>query len=176
MDKYPRHIATKQDFINLLRMPEYRTRALTELKAIRDLKDDTATRAVEAAEQQPIFVIDDPNADEKTIKAAMEQHLGESLDPKLVDTSDGNIELRTVAMEPVRIVREKTRVCAYQRAQEAEQSYVQETIPNPMPLWKQKRFTSRTEVRNLIMQYDKPEEEPVTVPVVMRGGAKGNGT
>ena len=45
MKGYPKFVATKQDFINLLNMPEYREQALADLQAIYDLQDDKATRA-----------------------------------------------------------------------------------------------------------------------------------
>lgn len=41
MKGYPKHVATKQDFLNLLAMPEHRAHALADLRAIRDLDDDT---------------------------------------------------------------------------------------------------------------------------------------
>lgn len=44
MKGYPRVIATKQDFINLLAEPEFRARALADLKAVYDLQDDTMER------------------------------------------------------------------------------------------------------------------------------------
>jgi hypothetical protein len=43
MRSYPPTVATKQDFENLLAMPEHRERALAELRAIYDLQDDTLT-------------------------------------------------------------------------------------------------------------------------------------
>ena len=45
MKGYPKTIATKQDFINLLAMPEFREQALADLQAIYDLQDDKATKA-----------------------------------------------------------------------------------------------------------------------------------
>ena len=45
MRGYPKHVATKQDFLNLLSMPEYKAKAITDLKSIADLKDDKATIA-----------------------------------------------------------------------------------------------------------------------------------
>ena len=45
---YPRVIATVQDFQNLLAMPEHRTQALADLRAIYDLQDDTLERVVSA--------------------------------------------------------------------------------------------------------------------------------
>lgn len=44
MKGYPRVIATKQDFINLLAEPEFKERALVDLKAVYDLQDDTMER------------------------------------------------------------------------------------------------------------------------------------
>lgn len=82
MKGYPKHIATKQDFINLLAMPEHKAAALNDLVSIRDLDDDTASRTIS------------------------------------IDESTGEAQT--------------------------------ETIPNPMPLWKVKGFSSRDEVAALI--------------------------
>jgi len=46
MNGYPKVIATKQDFINLLADPEFKERALADLKAVYDLQDDTLERVV----------------------------------------------------------------------------------------------------------------------------------
>ena len=46
MKGYPKHIATKQDFINLLADPEYRDQALEDLAEIRDLPDEKANRTL----------------------------------------------------------------------------------------------------------------------------------
>lgn len=45
MKGYPKHIATKQDFLNLLAMPEYKTQALTDLKRIVLLNNITVRKA-----------------------------------------------------------------------------------------------------------------------------------
>lgn len=45
MRGYPKYVATKQDFLNLLAMPEYKAQALEELKNIVSLDDSTAMRA-----------------------------------------------------------------------------------------------------------------------------------
>ena len=45
MKGYPKFVAMKQDFINLLNMPEYKEQALKDLQAIYDLHDDKAQRA-----------------------------------------------------------------------------------------------------------------------------------
>ena len=46
MRGYPKHIATKKDFENLLAMPEHRDRALKDLATIRDATDDKAQETV----------------------------------------------------------------------------------------------------------------------------------
>lgn len=46
MKGYPKVIATKQDFLNLLAEPEFKDQALVDLKAIYDLQDDTAEKVV----------------------------------------------------------------------------------------------------------------------------------
>lgn len=50
MKGYPKHIATKQDFVNLLLISEYKGQAITNLKAIHDLDDDKASRTVSISE------------------------------------------------------------------------------------------------------------------------------
>ena len=45
MKGYPKTIATKQDFENLLSIPEFRERALADLRRIRDAKDTKAVKA-----------------------------------------------------------------------------------------------------------------------------------
>ncbi len=67
MQGYPKTINVKQDFINLLNMPEYKTRALSDLQAIYDLDDDKATKAttlIDANDPEKGFnteTIDNPN-------------------------------------------------------------------------------------------------------------------
>ena len=46
MRGYPKVIATKQDFVNLLETKEFRSRALKDLNAVVDLNDSTVTRAI----------------------------------------------------------------------------------------------------------------------------------
>ena len=46
MKGYPRVIATKADFENLLADPEYKDRALADLRMVIDLEDDTMERVV----------------------------------------------------------------------------------------------------------------------------------
>ncbi|MCE5226776.1 MAG: hypothetical protein LLG05_13090 [Porphyromonadaceae bacterium] len=46
MKGYPKVIATKQDFINLLAEPEFKAQALADLQAVYDLQDDTLERVV----------------------------------------------------------------------------------------------------------------------------------
>ena len=40
MRGYPKHIATKRDFENLLAMPQFRAQALKDLRRIHDTNDD----------------------------------------------------------------------------------------------------------------------------------------
>lgn len=90
MKGYPKHFATKQDYLNILEIPEFREQCLTDLKSIRDIKDDT------------VLVATTP------------------IDPK-----DPNSEWNT------------------------------KTATNPNPMWKQKGFSSRSEIDKLIKQYQK---------------------
>lgn len=41
MRGYPKIVATKQDFINLLAVPEFKEQTLADLQAVYDLQDDT---------------------------------------------------------------------------------------------------------------------------------------
>lgn len=45
MKGYPKHVATKQDYINLLAMPEYKAQALEDLKRLYEFKDDSVQKA-----------------------------------------------------------------------------------------------------------------------------------
>ncbi len=44
MRGYPKYIATRQDFVNLLAIQEFRDRALEDMKSIYNLPDDTCVR------------------------------------------------------------------------------------------------------------------------------------
>jgi len=46
MKGYPKYIATKQDFLNLLADPDFKARAIADLKVIRDAADDKASRTI----------------------------------------------------------------------------------------------------------------------------------
>lgn len=46
MRGYPKFIATRQDFVNLLALAEFKSQALADLKAVIDLQDDTLERVV----------------------------------------------------------------------------------------------------------------------------------
>ena len=47
MKGYPTHLATKEDFENIIRdCPQWRKRAIKELKALQAIKDDKVTRAI----------------------------------------------------------------------------------------------------------------------------------
>lgn len=58
---YPKVIAVKQDFINLLEMSEYKTQTLIDLQKLYDINDDTARRSIdensyiEIANPNPLF-------------------------------------------------------------------------------------------------------------------------
>lgn len=51
MKGYPKHIATKQDFLNLLAEPEFKYRAIADLKVIAETDDDKTTRTVSINEE-----------------------------------------------------------------------------------------------------------------------------
>ena len=46
MRGYPKFVATKKDYENLMAMPEYKDQAIKELSAIRDLDDDKAAEVI----------------------------------------------------------------------------------------------------------------------------------
>ncbi len=46
MKGYPKHIATKQDFLNLLADASFKERAIADLKILRDTDDEKATRTL----------------------------------------------------------------------------------------------------------------------------------
>ena len=51
MKGYPKHIASKQDFINLLADKEYRERAIADLRIIAEADDDKAMRTISINEE-----------------------------------------------------------------------------------------------------------------------------
>jgi len=59
MKGYPKYIATKQDFENLLAVLQCRERALKDLRAIYEAKDEKATRVVSGSEETGDLVIEE---------------------------------------------------------------------------------------------------------------------
>jgi hypothetical protein len=63
MRGYPRYVATKQDYINLLQDTDLHDQAVADLITIRDLGDDTVLRVVSGSEETGDLVteeIDNP--------------------------------------------------------------------------------------------------------------------
>ena len=52
MQGYPKHIATKQDFLNLLSQDEFREQAIADLKKIYETKDDVVIQVVSGSEEE----------------------------------------------------------------------------------------------------------------------------
>lgn len=52
MKGYPKFIAVKQDYINLLSMPEYQEQALKDLQSLYDMDDEKATRVISLSEEE----------------------------------------------------------------------------------------------------------------------------
>lgn len=46
MKGYPKHIATKQDYLNLIADPEFRERAVADLKIIAEANDEKTTKTL----------------------------------------------------------------------------------------------------------------------------------
>lgn len=67
MREYPKHVATKQDYLNLLVMPEYNHQALEDLKKIFTLNDELAQIATTLIDQKD----PDKGWNVKTIKNPM---------------------------------------------------------------------------------------------------------
>jgi len=64
MRGYPKHIAIKQDFDNLLAMPEYKDKALKDMKKIQAVDDAKVIRVVSGSIETEDLVteeIDNPN-------------------------------------------------------------------------------------------------------------------
>lgn len=51
MRGYPKHMAIKQDFENLLALPEFKARALADLQAIEDAGEPKVTQVVSGSEE-----------------------------------------------------------------------------------------------------------------------------
>jgi hypothetical protein len=62
MRGFPVHINTKQDFENLLGMPEYKAQAKAELKRVSNLKDSKITKCTTQIDQN------DPESEWNTIE------------------------------------------------------------------------------------------------------------
>ncbi len=59
---YPKIIAVKQDFINLLEIPEYKAQALIDLQKIVDFQDDQVKKSTSISrDYEEYIVIDNPN-------------------------------------------------------------------------------------------------------------------
>jgi hypothetical protein len=64
MRGYPKHIATKQDFDNLLAMPDHKDRALKDLKKLQAIDDAKVVKVVSGSAETADLVteeIDNPN-------------------------------------------------------------------------------------------------------------------
>jgi len=64
MRGYPKHMATKQDFDNLLAMPEYEKQALADLKRLQGIDDAKVIRVVSGSVETDDLIteeIDNPN-------------------------------------------------------------------------------------------------------------------
>lgn len=64
MKGYPKHIATKQDFDNLLAMPEHKAKALKDMKKLQAVDDAKVIRVVSGSEEDKNLIteeIDNPN-------------------------------------------------------------------------------------------------------------------
>lgn len=68
MKGYPKVIATKADFEFLLADPEFKVRALADLKAVVDLEDDTMERVVSSDQDEAGKMI---NIKTETVPAPM---------------------------------------------------------------------------------------------------------
>lgn len=51
MKGYPTYIAIKQDFINLLAMPEFKNQVIADMQSIIDLDDDKTLRTISINEE-----------------------------------------------------------------------------------------------------------------------------
>jgi len=62
MKGYPKHIATKEDFLNLLSTDSFREQALKDLEAIYSMPDDTVVKVVSGSEETGDLVTEEiPN-------------------------------------------------------------------------------------------------------------------
>ena len=144
--KYPKRVATVQDYINLLAMPEHRARALEELRAIRDLADDAATVSIEC-EPVPIFEIPAVDFSADRVKAELESYTGKQLGVTV------NADETGILQEPlpdVRLSSDGKIVRCFKKGE----SFRTETVTNPLPVYRQKGFKSRTNVSALISEYE----------------------
>lgn len=59
MKGYPKTMGTKQDFLNLLSMKEFKERALADLKVISEMADDKTIRVVSGSEETKNLVTEE---------------------------------------------------------------------------------------------------------------------
>ncbi|RLC60605.1 MAG: hypothetical protein DRI01_09990 [Chloroflexi bacterium] len=59
MKGYPKHVATKQDFLNLLSQEEFKEQALEDLRKIYEAQDDTVIRVVSGSEEEGNLVTEE---------------------------------------------------------------------------------------------------------------------
>lgn len=62
MQGYPKHIAVKQDFLNLLNISEYKAQALIDLQKIVDFNDEPVRKSVGISQEDESYIlVDNPN-------------------------------------------------------------------------------------------------------------------
>lgn len=62
MQGYPKVVAVKQDYINLLNIPEYKAQALSDLQKLADFNDEPVKKSVGISQDDESYIlVDNPN-------------------------------------------------------------------------------------------------------------------
>lgn len=137
MRGFPKYISTKQDFINLLKMPESYANLTTKQPVKGELKP----------------IVKSGYAALFASKVSNSKELNEFLE--VCTASHTPDDYKSKALAELVIIRDMDDDKAKRTLSINEETgeAVEEEIDNPMPLWKIKGFGSRQEVADLIAQY-----------------------
>jgi len=139
MRGYPKYIACKQDYINLLTISDDYA---TATKTAEPVKGEKGVINLEAVTFESL----------KLTKAMNTKEVNDILDVCQAMSTD---EVKTKVLAEVTVIRDADDEKAKRTISidETTGEAVTEEIENPMPLWKVKGFSSRQEVADLITAY-----------------------
>lgn len=113
MRGYPKHIATKQDFENLLKMPEFAKRALADMEKLAAIDDSKVTRAVRLVDEKDPMgewvteEIDNPNPAWKVMGFESKDALKAQVATNTEKISTQELQVEALEVLSVGVVEEK---------------------------------------------------------------------